>query len=153
DGVELVRAARAADQPFALAIVDMRMPPGIDGLQTISRMWEHDPALQVVICTAYSDASWQDIVHRFGTTDRLLILKKPFDLAEVYQLALALTEKSNLAHEARARVAELAASRAELAASLALAEAVQDAVVDGLLVVGADRKVSTANRRFLEMWK
>lgn len=153
DGVELVRASRAANQPFALAIVDMRMPPGIDGLQTISRIWEHDPDLQVVICTAYSDANWQDIVQRFGATDRLLILKKPFDLAEVSQLALALTEKWNLAREARTRETQLAASRAELAASLALAKAIQDATVDGLLVVGADRKVSTANRRFLEIWK
>jgi signal transduction histidine kinase len=152
-GVELVREACAADRPFALAIVDMRMPPGIDGLQTISRMWEIDGDLQVVICTAFSDASWHDIVQRFGPTDRLLILKKPFDLAEVCQLALALTEKWQLAHQARTRMAELVQSRAELAASLALARAVQEATLDGLLVVGPDRKVSTANRRFLEMWK
>ena len=153
DGVELVRAAHAAGQPFALAIVDMRMPPGIDGLQTIAGMWEHDPDLQVVICTAYSDANWQDIVQRFGMTDRLLILKKPFDLAEVSQLTLALTQKWNLAHEARTRVTQLAASRAELAASLSLARAVQDATVDGLLVIDAERKISTANRGFLDMWR
>jgi signal transduction histidine kinase/DNA-binding NarL/FixJ family response regulator len=152
DGVELVRAAHAAGEPFALALVDMRMPPGIDGLQTVARMWEADPDLQIVICTAYSDASWQDIVQRFGPTDRLLILKKPFDLAEVCQLTLALTEKWNLGREARLRVAELAASRGELSASLALAQAVQEATADGLLVVGTDRKVTMANRRFLELW-
>ncbi len=153
DGVELVRAARAAGRPYALALVDMRMPPGIDGLHTIAMMWEVDPDLQVVICTAFSDASWDNIVQRFGPTDRLLILKKPFDLAEVSQLALALTEKWQLARQARTRVTELAQSRADLAASLALARAVQEATADGLLVVGPDRKIVTANRRFLEMWK
>jgi signal transduction histidine kinase len=153
EGVEQVRAACAAGKPFALAIVDMRMPPGLDGLQTIARMWELDGDLQVVICTAYSDASWQDIVAKFGATDRLLLLKKPFDLAEVCQLALALTQKWNLADQARSRVAELAQSRADLAASLALARAVQEATVDGLLVIGTDGKVVTANRGFVEMWR
>ncbi len=152
EGVELVRAAVAAGRPLAVALVDMRMPPGIDGLNTIARMWEIDPELQVVICTAYSDAGWDDIVQRFGATDRLLVLKKPFDLAEVSQLALALTEKWQLARDAAARVAELARSRADLAASLALARAVQEATADGLLVVDNDRKVITASRRFLEMW-
>jgi signal transduction histidine kinase/DNA-binding NarL/FixJ family response regulator len=153
DGVEMVRTARAENQPYALALVDMRMPPGIDGLHTVANMWEIDPELQVVICTAYSDASWQKIVDKFGTTDRLLLLKKPFDLAEVCQLTLALTEKWKLARQVRARMAELAQSRAELAASLALARAVQDATGDGLLVVGLDRKISTSNRGFSEMWR
>jgi signal transduction histidine kinase len=152
DGVELVRSARAAGRPFALAVVDMRMPPGFDGLETIARMWEIDPDLQIVICTAYSDTSWQDIVRRFGTTDRLLILKKPFDLVEVCQLALALTEKWQLADQARTRMAELVQSRADLAASLALARAVQEATAEALLVVGPDRKIATANRRFHEIW-
>jgi signal transduction histidine kinase len=153
DGVEMVRTARAAGEPYALAMVDMRMPPGIDGLHTVASMWEIDPELQVVICTAYSDASWQKIVDKFGTTDRLLILKKPFDLTEVCQLTLALTEKWKLARQVRARMAELAQSRAELAASLALARAVQDATGDGVLVVGTDRKISTSNRGFSEMWR
>jgi len=152
DGVELVRATVAAGRPYALALVDMRMPPGIDGLQTIARMWELDPELQVVICTAFADTSWRELVQRFGATDRLLILKKPFDLIEVSQLALAMTEKWRVARQSRVRMAELAQSRAELAASLALARAVQEATADGLLVVGPDRTIVTANRRFLDMW-
>jgi signal transduction histidine kinase/DNA-binding response OmpR family regulator len=151
EGVDMVDKARAAGRPFALAIVDMRMPPGIDGLETIERMWQTDRELQIVICTAYADASWQDIMRRFGTTDRLLILKKPFDLVEVCQLALALTEKWQLAHEAKTRMAELVASRSEVAASLALARAVQEATADGLLVVDPDGKLHS-NRRFTEMW-
>jgi two-component system, sensor histidine kinase and response regulator len=109
--VECVRRARAEDAPFAMAFVDMRMPPGIDGVETIERLWRADPDVQVVVCTAFSDHSWQDVVRRLGRTDRLLILKKPFDTIEVYQLATALTEKWNAALRERENLS--AAQRAE----------------------------------------
>jgi signal transduction histidine kinase len=152
EGIARARAAKARGEPYALAFVDMRMPPGIGGLETIEQLWGVDPEVQVIICTAYSDASWTEIVDRLGATDRLMILKKPFDLAEVLQMALALSEKWRLAQEARAQLAQLDASRAELAASLAMAQAVQSAIGDGILVVSADRRVKATNPRFLEMW-
>lgn len=94
-------------RPYALAFVDMRMPPGIGGVETIERIWKEDPNVQIVICTAYSDESWNDVHDRFGRNDRLLILKKPFDIAEVAQLACALTEKWSLAAAMRAYHQEL----------------------------------------------
>ena len=107
EGFELVRDAVAAGRPYALAFVDMRMPPGWDGLETIERLWEVDSDLQVVICTAYSDYSWESMIGRLGQSDRLLILKKPFDNVEVQQLATALTEKWDLTQRARLRMGEL----------------------------------------------
>jgi diguanylate cyclase (GGDEF)-like protein/PAS domain S-box-containing protein len=95
------------EQRFALAFVDMRMPPGWDGIQTIEKLWEADPHLQIVICSAYSDYSWTDILAKFGVNDRLLILKKPFDTAEVCQLACALTEKWHLAKYAHLKLNQL----------------------------------------------
>jgi diguanylate cyclase (GGDEF)-like protein len=83
------------------------MPPGWDGIETIERLWKADPLLQTVICSAYSDYSWDDIHARLGDSDRLLILKKPFDNAEISQLAAALTEKYRLAQMARFRIEEL----------------------------------------------
>jgi DNA-binding NtrC family response regulator len=85
----------------------MRMPPGLDGIETTSRIWEIDPDVQVVICTAYSDHSWDSVWRRFGNTDRLLILKKPFDNIEVLQLARALTEKWRLSGITRRRLQQL----------------------------------------------
>ncbi|MEM6926496.1 MAG: HD domain-containing phosphohydrolase, partial [Myxococcota bacterium] len=73
--------------------VDMLMPPGWDGLTTIEHLWRADPAIQIVICTAYSDRSWSEILGRVGNTDQLLILKKPFDPVEVAQLAHGLSHK------------------------------------------------------------
>ena len=96
ESLELVRKMKDNHKPFAMAFVDMRMPPGWDGLETISRIWEVDEDIQVVICTAYSDHSWDELVNELGRSDRLLILKKPFDNLEVRQLACALTKKWNL---------------------------------------------------------
>jgi CheY-like chemotaxis protein len=88
-----VQQALKAGTPYALAFVDMRMPPGWDGLETLTRLWQEDSHLQAVLCSAYSDYSWDTLHARFGKTDRLLILKKPFDPVEVRQMAWALVEK------------------------------------------------------------
>src|SRR5262245_54072105 len=66
EGLARVEAALAEGRPYALAFVDIRMPPGWDGVETITHLWSKDPALQVVICTAYSDYSWQEIVEKLG---------------------------------------------------------------------------------------
>ena len=100
DGVDMVKQAREEGNPFQLAFVDLRMPPGWDGLKTVEEIWKVDPAVQIVICSAYSDNSYTDICKRLGRSDSLLILRKPFDAIEVYQLAVALTEKWILGKEA-----------------------------------------------------
>ncbi|MBN2021839.1 MAG: response regulator [Pirellulales bacterium] len=108
EGLEMARQAKAQGRPYAVAFVDMRMPPGWNGIETIARLWEECPELQVVICTAYSDYSWEETIERLGQTDRLLILKKPFDNIEARQLADALTEKWHLARQAELRLEDLA---------------------------------------------
>ncbi|WP_176697788.1 hybrid sensor histidine kinase/response regulator [Candidatus Nitrospira nitrosa] len=112
----LVQKARQEDRPYAVVFVDMRMPPGWDGLETIEHFWAVDPEIQAVICTAYTDHSWEEIIERLGSDDRLLILQKPFSGVEVSQLAMSLTTKWNLARQAHQRlqaaeVANVAKSR------------------------------------------
>ena len=99
-GLALVEQSLRENRPYPLAFVDVRMPPGWDGVETIQRMWQVDPKILVVLCTAYSDHTWEDIVARLGRTDHLLILKKPFDNIEVRQLVLALTKRWHLARQA-----------------------------------------------------
>jgi diguanylate cyclase (GGDEF)-like protein len=93
EGVDRARRAFDAGRPFAIAFIDMRMPPGWDGLETIERLWTADPDIQVVICSAHSDYDWNDVIDRLGQTDRLLVLKKPFEPIEVLQCASALSRK------------------------------------------------------------
>ena len=103
----LVQKAKHDGRPYAVVFVDMRMPPGWDGLETIEHLWTEDAGLQVVICTAYSDQPWDEIRDRIGRNDKLLILQKPFNGVEVLQLATALCRKWNLAHEVAGQLHKL----------------------------------------------
>lgn len=107
DGFKLVQHSIEDRNPYHLAFVDLRMPPGWDGLKTVAKIWQVDPELQIVICSAYSDNSYADICNKLGRSDSLLILKKPFDAIEVYQLAVALTEKWILGRKARLKQEDL----------------------------------------------
>ncbi len=92
-GVEMARSAIAAGRPYAMAFVDMRMPPGWDGLQTIEALWAVDRDVQVVICSAHTDYDWSEVVERLQHSDRLLVLRKPAEPIEVLQCATALSRK------------------------------------------------------------
>jgi len=107
EGLKMIRAAVDKGYPYALVFVDMRMPPGWDGLKTIEQIWQVDQSIQIIICTAYSDYSWGEIINRLGVSDNLLILLKPFDIAEVAQLAAALTKKWNLERQAAVKTEQL----------------------------------------------
>ena len=100
-GYELVVRACERGRPYALAFVDMKMPPGWDGVETIKHMIDRDPDLEVVICSAYSDYSWHDVIRRLNRTG-LRLLKKPFDSKDVLDLAWSLT--SRWLRKARAKV-------------------------------------------------
>src|SRR3990167_9219657 len=98
EGVRLITESCAKKKPYALTFVDIRMPPGIDGIETIKQILEIDNNIQIVICTAYSDYSWEKILEQLGQRENLLVLKKPFDHVAVRQLAMALTKKWQLMH-------------------------------------------------------
>jgi two-component system NtrC family sensor kinase len=107
EGLQKVVQSLRENRPYAMAFVDMRMPPGWDGIETINRIWQEYPELQVVICTAYSNYKWHGIATNLDQTERLLILKKPFDNVEVFQLATALTEKWNLSRQTSLKMRHL----------------------------------------------
>jgi len=93
EGVAMVGQALAEGRPYAMPFVDMRMPPGWDGLKTIEHLWATDPDVQVVICSAHTDYDWTEVVERLGHSDKLLVLRKPAEPIEVLQCATALSRK------------------------------------------------------------
>jgi CheY-like chemotaxis protein len=109
DALETVKEASRTGQSYALAFVDVRMPPGWDGVETIQRIWEVDPDIQMIICSAYADYSWDEIVKELGVTDKLLLLRKPFDPGSVKQMALAVAQRWSRERRQRERVAQLEA--------------------------------------------
>jgi len=147
EGLTLVCRAQAENQPYALAFVDVRMPPGWDGVETTSKIWEKDPDVHIVICTAYSDYSWDEMLEKLGHSDRLVILKKPFDNIEVLQLANALTEKWRLTQQVRHQLEDLEdiVSKRTLdlqATNAQLAEATERANEMASKLLGADKAKS-----------
>ncbi|WP_431196849.1 GGDEF/EAL domain-containing response regulator [Pseudomonas baetica] len=107
EALDKVQAAQDRERPYAMAFIDMRMPPGWDGLETIERLWQIAPKLQIALCTAHSDYSWEDIAERLELSDRLLILKKPFDAIEIRQMASALTVKWQMTEDAALKMDQL----------------------------------------------
>ncbi|MBK5551888.1 MULTISPECIES: ATP-binding protein [unclassified Pseudomonas] len=107
EGLGKLKFALKENRPYAMAFVDMRMPDGWDGAQTIEYLWQEDPRLQVVVCTAYSDYSWDELLDRLQAHDRLLILKKPFDNIEVQQMANTLLTKWDMTERASVQMDHL----------------------------------------------
>ncbi|MBC8415151.1 MAG: PAS domain S-box protein, partial [Candidatus Cloacimonetes bacterium] len=107
EGLKMVKESIKKKEPYAVAFIDVRMPPGLDGIETISKIWQIYPDIQIVICTAYSDYSWAELFNKFGHTDKLLILKKPFDNIEVRQLTYTLSKKWELNKTANLKMNEL----------------------------------------------
>ncbi len=93
DAYEMIKESLAEGNPYALVFMDVRMPPGWDGLKTLEEIFKIDKNIQAVICSAYSDYSFIDLKERFGESDSILFLKKPFDSHEVLQLTASLTKK------------------------------------------------------------
>ncbi|MHB8808605.1 MAG: response regulator [Desulfobulbaceae bacterium] len=107
EGCDMASTALATGKPFALAFVDIRMPPGWDGMETAARLQQIDPDLEIVIVTAYSDRSCDEIVRAVGSPHKLLFLRKPFDAEELKRLTVSLTDKWQMARDQEARHQEL----------------------------------------------
>ncbi len=122
----MVQQALREGRPYCVAFVDIRMPPGWDGVETLTHLWKADPELQAVLCSAYSDYTWSDITRRLARPEHILMLKKPFDAIEALQMATLLTEKW-LAHRRetahRAALDQLLAQRTAEATSATAASA------------------------------
>jgi len=106
EGIEKTRRSITESRPYQVAFVDIRMP-GMDGVETIDRLWSIDPRIQAVICTAFADYRWEDLARRLGQSDKLLVLKKPFDHIEAFQLASTLSEKWFLARQAALKIEQM----------------------------------------------
>lgn len=143
DAVREVAAAAAAGSPFAVAFVDVQMPPGIDGVETVTRMWRDQPDLEVVLCTAYADYSWEALRERLTAHDQLVILRKPFDPIEVRQLAACMSEKWRRGRKLAERVISLEARVAVAARMQVELERAQKFEALGRLAAGIAHEIST----------
>jgi signal transduction histidine kinase/DNA-binding response OmpR family regulator len=101
---EMVKDSFSRSEPYALMFLDMRMPPGWNGLETAQRIRSIDKEIQIVVMTAYADYEQHEIAERVGDPEKLLYLKKPFHPEEIRQLALSLTENWNINRREKERL-------------------------------------------------
>ena len=150
--LEMVKQSLLDQRPYALAFVDVRMPPGWDGVETIARIWEVYPAIQIVICTAYADYSWEEMRTKVGQPDSLVILKKPFDNIEVQQLAHALTKKWWLNRRSELQLDELAKANASLALSEErFSKAFNESPIPSAIQSFPDKHIVDVNERLVQV--
>lgn len=157
DAIETVKKSKYDNKPFCVAFIDVRMPPGIDGIITAKKIWEVDADIQIVICTAYADYSWSQIVQELGNSNNFLILKKPFDVVEIRQLAASLSSKWELKQEITQQINSLEAAvvqrTGELDKTLSLTKATLEATPEGIIAISKEEhKVITWNKVFLNSW-
>ena len=136
--IALVRSAKEANNPFAVAYIDIRMPPGIDGIEAIQRIREFEKDLEIVIMTAYSDRPITDIVTNMELLHKLLYIRKPVAHEEIQQITRALVEKWNLEQEATRQRQRL--------------KTVLDANADAIGLFGEDGGLLYANRPYYELF-
>jgi CheY-like chemotaxis protein len=93
EAVELVGRSLLEGRPYAIAFVDLRMPPGWDGVETIARIRALDPRVQIVVCTAFADDSWETTASRLGGAKTVTLIEKPFVGIEVQRITRELASR------------------------------------------------------------
>ena len=145
EGCEIVSTAGERGEPVAVAYVDVRMPPGIDGVEAVRRMRAVDRDVEIVIMTAYSDKPLSDIVDDMELLHKLLYIRKPFAREEIQQVTLSLVVKWNVERE-------VAAGRRRLADSHRRLEAVLDAAGDAMAMYDRGGRLVFANAWYEQLF-
>ena len=139
EACELVARATRDERPIAVAYVDIRMPPGIDGVTTVRKIRRVDRAIEIVLMTAYTETSLADIVQDMELLHKLLYIRKPFAREEVQQITLALVEKWNLERELEQRRRQLTVTNRRLTAVL-------DSIGEAIIACDDEQRLVFANR-------
>ena len=143
-GCALIEKQRDCDLPVAVAFIDVRMPPGMDGIETMRRIREIDPNVEIVIMTAYTDRPLSDIVRDQRLLHKLLYIRKPFAREEIQQIAIALVAKWNCEQD-------IAEARHRLTHSHRRLEAVLDGTGDAIAMYDSQGRLVFFNRHYEQL--
>ena len=119
EAFDMIDEAEEGAQPYAILFTDVRMPPGFDGIWLVDKVLQRAPFTEIVIITAFADYTWEDLNQRFGWTDRILILRKPFDSITIKQIASTLTKKWELGYQTRSLTKQMSLHMQDLERTVA----------------------------------
>ena len=103
EAVHLATQAIREEDPYLVAIIDMRIPPGINGFETAQKLVEVDSDIEICFITAYSDTSLREITESLGD-GRFLLLRKPVDREELIATVTFLGEHGAKCHGSNSAV-------------------------------------------------
>ncbi len=146
EAYNIIKMAIETDNPVAVAYIDIRMPPGIDGIETTRRVRSIDENIEIVLMTAYTDKSLGEIVREMDLLHKLLYIRKPFAREEIQQITLALAEKWNVESELDDKHLQLEVSNQRL-------EAVLDSTGDAIAMFDVTGHLKFANQGYEEMFE
>ena len=141
----IINTAKESDHPVAVAYIDVRMPPGIDGTETVRRIRKIDRDIEIIIMTAYADKSLPEIVHAVELLHKTLYIRKPFAREEIQQLTISLVGKWNIEQA-------LTGQQRKLAASYRRLEAVLNATGDAMAMYDTDGRLEFANQGYADLF-
>ena len=143
-GCDIVRLGKERGRPVAVAYIDIRMPPGVDGIETIRRVREVDRDVEIVIMTAYTDRSLPEIIQNVEPLHKVLYIRKPFAREEIQQITLSLVGKWNVEQG-------LAEKRRQLANGKRTLEAVLDSIGEAMAMYDLGGRLVFANRVYEQL--
>ena len=146
EAYDIVKTTIETGDPIAVAYVDIRMPPGMDGIETTQRIRAIDENIEIVLMSAYTDKSLGEIVHEMDLLHKLLYIRKPFAREEIQQITLALAEKWNVE-------SELGDKRRQLEISNQRLKSVLDSTGDAIAMFDVTGHLQFANRGYEEMFE
>ena len=152
EAYDIIGAGKAANRPIAVAYIDVRMPPGIDGIEAIRRIRQIEKDIELVIMTAYTDKPLPEIVRDMELLHKLLYIRKPFAPEEVQQITLALVEKWNIEQELTKKQQQIITNHQNLEISHQRLETVLDSAEDAIGMFDDEGHLLFANRYYQQMF-
>ena len=152
EAYDIIRAERASNRPIAVAYVDVRMPPGIDGIEAIRRIRQIEKDIELVIMTAYTDKPLPEIVRDMELLHKVLYIRKPFAPEEVQQITLALVEKWNVEQELAKKQRQIITNHQNLEISHQRLKTVLDSAADAIGMFDDEGHLLFANQYYQQLF-
>ena len=152
EAYDIICAGKASDRPIAVAYIDVRMPPGIDGVEAIRRIRQIEKDIELVIMTAYTDKPLPEIVRDMELLHKLLYIRKPFAPEEVQQITLALVEKWNVEHELAIKQQQIITDHQNLEISHQRLKTVLDSTADAIGMFDDEGHLLFANQYYQQLF-
>ena len=145
EACEIIKAGKESNCPVSVAYIDVRMSPGIDGIETVRRVRKIDRDVELVIMTTDTEQAMPEIIRKMRLLRRLLYIRKPFTREEIQQMTIYLVEKWNVERQLVEKLEQLNTYNQKLKATL-------DAIENPIAMWDPSARIVFANQRYEKLF-